>query len=1267
MKSEALLDSVVFQLTPTRTRCDLVIKANGKTEKIATGLLNPFLDHLKTAKDQIAKGGYSIILEPELGADAPWFTKGTVERFVRFVSTPEVLERVNTIESEIFQIEEGIAMQGNEILQSSSVEEDQSRSVEHSGGSKSVISADAAKAIVLYKPGTPAPESSGLASREENSKVQLLRVLETRKTVLQKEQGMAFARAAAAGFTVENIAYLISFAECFGAVRMLEACSKFMDLYNGKHETGQWLEIEAADAMSMRSEFTAMNTSEILLSADIGRQREHREQWPAPNNDLNEGNNGKVNGGDMNSDLPRDTRINGESKAPGGPNEYFQGQYPHPMFPQWPVHSPGGVPVFQPYTMQGMPFYQNYPAGGPYFPPPYAPVEDPTHHKPRRTKSKKRSSDSKSSTVESESHEMSAQSQDDDDNTSDLEKEASVKRESRRKSGRSGKKQSGMVVIKNLNYIASKKHNNASGSESCTASDSENEGSHSDTAGRNERNRKSSRSSKSKRKGDRSKYAETEVSLPNKEEARYGQELDSGSWEVFQNFLLRDEEKGVNADSGMFSSEKKPAMKRQESKTGEDPILPIDRDFDDSLERKMHKGLNDHKFYLDGGLRDDKQDVPFEEIEGGSRGYRKGTSEDFVVYRQDKVPNVRNSSDPIAENEYAHANSIPKGSLYNASDESFIIPMRLGSPEQNESASRTAIVMDSEFPSAPQEFDSSNTVRNQLNYEPDDLSLMPEQNGEPEDSTGILEELKKKDKEKKSKALQDGSEKKKMESALGRGRLTKLSPLAQAQARADKLRAYKADLQKVKKEKEDEAVRRLEALKLERQKRIAARSSSAAHSPSTQQKKTQIQGNMSPSIHRGSKFSDSPGSPSPLQRLPVRASTIGSASRSDARKQAVGNGVSRSVSSYQMQMQRKPPLGWADQFHPYQIQRKMPLPELRLLPYRAKGYLIQKAFVPKVGDRIRDSSLKSVRGDQAQMKSSSDEPQPKSTIANLDDSKYATLPEVTLMSVTGAISSTTKDKSAVEDPEQEGNERKHLATSGEAATKKVGRRYNSLAMEMIMQLLRRLSSCLNMRAGENETFSGYAAIRAPPSTIVKCEVNTDVTDSLLDHPAESGQVSVEKASDKPYQSPYAQATPLESDYTKARLTVSSENASTMEEISKVYVPHSGDPSVEQEYETVEKPRSRESLKGFKKLLKFGRKSHGASPSEPTSELDSSSADDHTPADASSGEGHPSKGDKSGTPPTPSQLPSSMTSTCSRHFSILSPFRSKSSEKKFSAA
>lgn len=64
MKGETQLNSAVFQLTPTRTRCELVISAGGKTEKLASGLLKPFLTHINTADEQIAKGGYGWIFYP---------------------------------------------------------------------------------------------------------------------------------------------------------------------------------------------------------------------------------------------------------------------------------------------------------------------------------------------------------------------------------------------------------------------------------------------------------------------------------------------------------------------------------------------------------------------------------------------------------------------------------------------------------------------------------------------------------------------------------------------------------------------------------------------------------------------------------------------------------------------------------------------------------------------------------------------------------------------------------------------------------------------------------------------------------------------------------------------------------------------------------------------------------------------------------------------------------------------------------------------------
>nr|GLL47067.1 uncharacterized protein LOC109150649 isoform X2 [Ipomoea trifida] len=80
MDSATLLDYVLFQLTPTRTRCDLVIFSGKKNEKLASGLLQPFISHLKSAQDQIPRGGYSITLRPSTPHTSSWFTKATLER-----------------------------------------------------------------------------------------------------------------------------------------------------------------------------------------------------------------------------------------------------------------------------------------------------------------------------------------------------------------------------------------------------------------------------------------------------------------------------------------------------------------------------------------------------------------------------------------------------------------------------------------------------------------------------------------------------------------------------------------------------------------------------------------------------------------------------------------------------------------------------------------------------------------------------------------------------------------------------------------------------------------------------------------------------------------------------------------------------------------------------------------------------------------------------------------------------------------------------------
>lgn len=76
-----------------------------------------------------------------------------------------------------------------------------------------------------------------------------------------------------------------------------------MDLWKVKHESGQWLDIEAAEALSSQSEFSSLNVSGIILSGDINKQREFGEGWPISNGDLGAESNGKdgLNASEVNS------------------------------------------------------------------------------------------------------------------------------------------------------------------------------------------------------------------------------------------------------------------------------------------------------------------------------------------------------------------------------------------------------------------------------------------------------------------------------------------------------------------------------------------------------------------------------------------------------------------------------------------------------------------------------------------------------------------------------------------------------------------------------------------------------------------------------------------------------------------------------------------------------------------------------------------------------------------------------------------------------
>ncbi|KAH9309218.1 hypothetical protein KI387_037129, partial [Taxus chinensis] len=250
MKADTRLDYAVFQLSPKRNRCQLFASAGGVTEKLASGLLKPFLMHLKKTEEHVVCGGGHLI-KLEACSDnyqnvTPWFTKGTLERFVRFVSTPEVLEHIYTVDAEMLQLDQARKFQialysqgGSDQVSNMGLVRDGSRQVE----------------ILKSRSGREATDSS---QRE------LLDAIDVRLTALEKELRMAFARAAAAGFEIEHMGDLMIFAERFGATRLRDACAKFMALCQ------KWQEV-----------YSMVNESDAISpSSDVSTNRLHGKYLP---------------------------------------------------------------------------------------------------------------------------------------------------------------------------------------------------------------------------------------------------------------------------------------------------------------------------------------------------------------------------------------------------------------------------------------------------------------------------------------------------------------------------------------------------------------------------------------------------------------------------------------------------------------------------------------------------------------------------------------------------------------------------------------------------------------------------------------------------------------------------------------------------------------------------------------------------------------------------------------------------------------------------
>ncbi|KAL1561718.1 COP1-interacting protein 7 isoform X1 [Salvia divinorum] len=1294
MKQSTRLSSAVFQLTPTRTRCDLIIIANDRKEKIASGLLNPFLAHLKTAQDQIDKGGYSILLEPETGSDASWFTKATLKRFVRFVSTPEILERVYTIETEIVHIGEAIALQSCNDIGQSNVENQRGKSLGGYEGGKSVANANDEKAIVLYTPGALPPVANGSCSQEENPKVQLLKVLETRKTALQKEQGMAFARAVAAGFDIDHVAALVSFAECFGALRLMEACSRFVDLWKCKHETGQWLDIEASEALSPQPNFSTFKASGIVLSSPCNNQDDSNHELASEHI----GKSGSHNAAD--------------NPASNGQQEHFQGQVPHLVYPPWPMHaSPGGQPVFQAYPVQGMPYYHPYAGNGPYVQPhPYS-----LEHSPSNLGShlgqNRQFPDVRDSNNESEMKETGRTSSLDD---TESDEENSQSRRSRKKSGGSSKKKSDRVVIQNINFITSK------GKKSGSDTNSE---SHSDIDAKSENVDEDVSYQRSSKRGG----SQHRLNLNHDDVSVMGKNTDDRQWQAFQDCLLRGKDEDADADNeGMFGMEKGVKLKRRANAASDDPLALGVQDGAEMQDNRM-KDIHGISGSASRRLRGRGSEVQFASADsdfresGGRRDVQcsesngkkilfSTTHEDYMIGNKLNQSNIRNSSDSLALNRYENTNKNDRGSSPGMADETLVGPLRSMSLDQDGRTDRNVIDMDSEIPSKYQKSGpDGNKIK--VEYEPNDLSLIPERGIDKrsiaydpaldyemqvcaevsgkkggKDVTNVKGGLKKSDKDRRAKVASDSLQKQRTGGPLRKAKPSKMNPLEDARARADSLRTYKADLQKMKKEQEEAQRKRLETLKLERQKRIAAKGGTSAvkaFTPSPQAK--QLHTKTSPATNRGSKFSDSePGSSSPLQRSKVRTS--------------VGSGVSNKASKASVLSEGSHMAGTR------LIRSATSLSETKretngITPEpKASMSRIRRLSEPKTISNSPVITMKARSAEAVLKRKLPEGPERNkvSAIINLDRSKAATLPELKIktgklpMNADETISKVKEGQKVIGARPFVATEKAELNAKISHQTRELDIDENPIVEKTVVVLESEKPSAPTLKSPErklevcsqqqNDLDIGEKniAIHTPLSSMDG--VDKELTTCQLKKQSDCNEIkssysekvapnfASNSASEQPYRAPHARASSLEdpsthrTEYGKAPLT-SSVMPPRAEETLKAHVLDVKALKIEKNQVHSEKTSTKESSKGLRRLLKFGKKNHSSSVDRSVdSECTTADGSDHDNARKMTliGEVHTLKNlisqDESSTDGNAPQK-------TSRHFSLLSPFRIKSSEKK----
>ncbi|RZC07428.1 COP1-interacting protein 7-like isoform X3 [Glycine soja] len=212
----ATLDYASIQIFPNLKRYEAFVCKGKQSDKVAAGHLEHLLPHLPAINDLHAEGfdtNFDLKL-PENLHGAEWFSKATVQRFLHFASSPDLIHAISSILDEMSQLEDSkefhVSLYGKG-------NQDHLESGEKDGTYSSHGEAPTSK-----------PEVNIVSS--DASKNELLRAMDLRLTALSDKLAETFSKATGATCSPEDLTCLAKFSQHFGATNIEHSLCKFIEL-----------------------------------------------------------------------------------------------------------------------------------------------------------------------------------------------------------------------------------------------------------------------------------------------------------------------------------------------------------------------------------------------------------------------------------------------------------------------------------------------------------------------------------------------------------------------------------------------------------------------------------------------------------------------------------------------------------------------------------------------------------------------------------------------------------------------------------------------------------------------------------------------------------------------------------------------------------------------------------------------------------------------------------------------------------------------------